>query len=101
MHQCRHHAIRIEFHISGVVLVALQREQMLLDRLALFLERDPHLLGAYRIDVVIKLQHVFLLACFLRSRLLHAASFARSCGWPKSTGVPLGMIMVGFTLAME
>jgi photoactive yellow protein len=30
-----------------------------------------------------------------------AASLARSCGWPKSTGVPLGTIMVGFTLAIE
>ena len=31
----------------------------------------------------------------------HAASRARSCGWPRSTGVPFGMIPVGFTLAIE
>jgi hypothetical protein len=37
---------------------------MLLDVLALLLERDTHLLGANRIDVVIEFQHVFLLECF-------------------------------------
>ncbi len=26
---------------------------------------------------------------------------ARSCGWPRSTGVPFGMIRVGFTFGIE
>src|SRR5271154_4016973 len=103
MHQCRHHAIGIELHVGRVVLIALQRQQMLRDLPAFFLERDTHFLSANRIDVVIELQHVlrlesFYLAGYLCGQLSYAANLARSCGWPKSTGVPFGMIMVGFTL---
>ena len=47
-------------NMSRIVLIALQRKEMLGDRLPLFCKRDPHLLGANRIDVVIELQHVAL-----------------------------------------
>jgi len=57
MHQSRHYAIGIEFAISRVVLIAAQRQQVLPDLETFFVERDTNLLRAYRIDVVIVLEH--------------------------------------------
>jgi len=69
----RFNAVRVEPHIGRVVLIALQREQMLPGLLALLLKRDAHLLSTNRIDVVLELQHGFLL------NLNYAARFARWC----------------------
>src|SRR5271170_2616279 len=73
VHQRRHHSVRVELHIDGIVLVPLQREKMLLGLLAFFLQRDAHLLGTNRIDVVIEFQHSYLLT------LDYAVSFWQSC----------------------
>src|SRR5262249_3569204 len=75
------------------VLVPAQRHDVIDGLLALFLERDTRLLGTHRIYTVVELQHGILPD--------YAASCTRSCGCSRSTGVPLGMIPVGLSLAIE
>src|SRR5215475_6445603 len=79
--------------VRSLVLVPAQRHDVIDGLLALFLERDTRLLGTHRIYTVVELQHVILPD--------YAASRTRSCGCSRSTGVPLGMIPVGFSLAIE
>src|SRR5579863_9616497 len=78
MHECWHDAIWIELHVSRIVLITLQREQMLLVGLTLFRDRNAHLLRADRIDVMIELEHAFLRDYFSIGLGVYAANLARS-----------------------
>src|SRR5258705_10484790 len=60
MHERGYDAVWIELEVVRLVLVAAQRQQMLLRLLALFLQRDAHLLRTDRIDVVVELEHLVL-----------------------------------------
>jgi hypothetical protein len=75
MHQRGHHAVGIELAIGRIVLVAAQRQQVLLDLETLFMKRNPHLLRADRIDVVIMFEHAALPRdCRLLSILIVSAA---------------------------
>jgi len=62
-----HDSARIELEISRLVLIAAQREHVLLRVAALLLQRDAHLLRTDRVDVVVELQHIVLLPLPVRS----------------------------------
>ena len=55
-----HDGIGIELAIARIVLITAQRQQVLLDLETFFVERNPHLLRADRIDVVIMFEHAAL-----------------------------------------
>src|SRR5262245_37002201 len=61
MHERGYDAVWIELEVVRLVLIAAQRQHMLLRLLALLLQRDAHLLCTDRIDIVVELQHLVLL----------------------------------------
>ena len=73
--QRRHDPVRIELEIFRLVLVAAQRQDMVLGLLAFLLQCDAYLLRADRIDVVVEFQHAFLPLTFAG----HARVFLECC----------------------
>ena len=78
MHERWHHSIGVEFHIFGIVLIALKGEEMFDDIAPLFEKCDPDLLSADRVDVVIEFEH---LASGLAIKLAgYTSTDGRVCG---------------------